>query len=196
MPASALPADCPSWSGAHTRRWLDALPPRWVPLPSLTGHLMIASAVATGTTLLLALPAGWRPWAAALLALHMLWLCVRPEIVPVSAPVLAVLLAVLRPGRLWPVAVVVLASVWAVAVLRLVARRRQRERAREAAGGVTAPLPDAGRSCPVACSSSGAEGSCSRSGSVPSPSCPPTARRRARGRGRCRRSPGWWRATD
>ncbi|KOV96637.1 hypothetical protein ADL02_08240 [Streptomyces sp. NRRL WC-3723] len=148
LPASTLPADCPSWSGAHTRRWLDALPPRWVPLPSLTGHLMIASAVATGTTLLLALPAGWRPWAAALLALHMLWLCVRPEIVPVSAPVLAVLLAVLRPGRLWPVVVVVLASVWAVAVLRLVARRRQRERARVAAGGVTAPLPDAGRSLP------------------------------------------------
>ncbi|WP_234317408.1 hypothetical protein [Streptomyces sp. NRRL WC-3744] len=148
MPASALPADCPSWSGAHTRCWLDALPPRWVPLPSLTGHLMIASVAATGITLLLALPAGWRPWAAALLALHMLWLCVRPEIVPVSAPALAVLLAVLRPGRLWPVAVVVLASVWAVAVLRLVARRRQRERAREAAGGVTAPLPDAGRSLP------------------------------------------------
>ncbi|AEY91296.1 hypothetical protein SHJG_6029 [Streptomyces hygroscopicus subsp. jinggangensis 5008] len=148
LPAAAVPAGCPSWSGEHPRRWLDALPPRWVPLPSRTGHLLTASAAAVAITGLLALPAGWRPWAAALLALHALWLYVRPEIVPVSAPVLAVLLVVLRPGRLWPAAVIVLASVWAVAVLRLVARRGQRERARDAAGGITAPLPGAGRSLP------------------------------------------------
>ncbi|MET9011567.1 hypothetical protein ABZX74_11605 [Streptomyces olivaceoviridis] len=148
LPAAAVPAGCPSWSGEHPRRWLDALPPRWVPLPSRTGHLLTASAAAAAITGLLALSAGWRPWAAALLALHALWLCVRPEIVPVSAPVLAVLLVVLRPGRLWPAAVIVLASVWAVAVLRLVARRGQWGRARDAAGGITAPLPGAGRSLP------------------------------------------------
>ncbi|MGV9931176.1 hypothetical protein ACWDY4_11410 [Streptomyces olivaceoviridis] len=148
LPAAAVPAACPSWSGEHPRRWLDALPPRWVPLPSRTGHLLTASAAAAAITGLLALPAGWRPWAAALLALHALWLYVRPEIVPVSAPVLAVLLVVLRPGRLWPAAVIVLVSVWAVAVLRLVARRGQRERALDAAGGITAPLPGAGRSLP------------------------------------------------
>ncbi|MFH9089037.1 hypothetical protein [Streptomyces sp. NPDC017673] len=148
LPAATVPADCTSWSGERPRRWLDALPPRWVPLPTRAGHLVAASAATAGITGLLALPAGWRPWAAALLALHGLWLCVRPEIVPVSAPVLAVLLAVLRPGRLWPAAVLVLASVWAVAVLRLVVRGRQRERIRDAAGGTTAPLPDAGRSLP------------------------------------------------
>ncbi|MEV5145110.1 hypothetical protein AB0L14_11825 [Streptomyces sp. NPDC052727] len=148
LPAAAVPAGAPSWSGDHPRRWLDALPPRWVPSPSRTGHLMTASAAAAGVTGLLALPAGWRPWAAALLALHALWLCARPEIVPVSAPVLAALLVVLRPGKLWPAAVLLLAPVWAVAVLRLVARRRQRERARDAAGGVTASPPDADRPLP------------------------------------------------
>ncbi|MET8769269.1 hypothetical protein ABZV94_20560, partial [Streptomyces sp. NPDC004658] len=116
LPPADLPAGCPAWSGEHPRRWLDALPPRWVPLPSRTGHLMTAFVVAAGITGLLALPAGWRPWAAALLALHGLWLCVRPEIVPVSAPVSAALLVALRPGALWPAALIVLASVWAVAV--------------------------------------------------------------------------------
>ncbi|QTE00522.1 hypothetical protein [Streptomyces cyanogenus] len=161
LPASALPAALsatapvpdggPAWSGDHARRWLGALPPRWVPLPSGNGHLLTALCAAVTVAELFALPAGWEPWAAALLALHVLWLCVRPEIVPVSAPVLAVSLAVLRPGAGRPgtaAAAAVLAVVWGVAVLRLVARRRQRERAREAAGGVTAPLPDADRPLP------------------------------------------------
>ncbi|MCE0447409.1 hypothetical protein LT493_33930 [Streptomyces tricolor] len=148
LPAASVPDGCLAWSGEHARRWLDALPPRWVPLPSRTRHLLTALSAAVAVAGLLALLAGWHPWAAALLALHGLWLCARPEIVPVSAPALAVLLAVLRPGTTWPetaVAGAVLAAVWAAAVLRLVARRRQRERARDAAGGASAPLPDAGR---------------------------------------------------
>ncbi|AKN69349.1 hypothetical protein QR97_05515 [Streptomyces sp. PBH53] len=148
LPAASVPDGCLAWSGEHARRWLDALPPRWVPLPSRTRHLLTALSAAVAVAGLLALLAGWHPWAAALLALHGLWLCARPEIVPVSAPALAVLLAVLRPGTTWPetaVAGAALAAVWAAAVLRLVARRRQRERARDAAGGATAPLPDAGR---------------------------------------------------
>ncbi|MFJ4522356.1 hypothetical protein ACIP4Y_15635 [Streptomyces sp. NPDC088810] len=153
LPASALPVPDggPAWSGEQARRWLGALPPRRVPLPSGNGHLLTALCTAVAVTGLLVLPAGWEPWAAALAALHALWLCVRPEIVPVSAPVLAVLLVVLRPdtGRPETAAVVaVLALVWAAAVLRLVARRRQRERAEEAADGVTAPLPDAGLPLP------------------------------------------------
>ncbi|GGW17447.1 hypothetical protein GCM10010501_38050 [Streptomyces libani subsp. rufus] len=157
LPASAGPAGPavpdggPAWSGEHARRWLGALPPRWVPQPSGNGHLLTAWCATVAVTALLASPAGWQPWAAALSALHVLWLCARPEIVPVSAPVAAVLLLALRPGTSGPgtggpataAAVAGLALVWGAAVLRLVARRRQRERAREAAGGTTAPLPDA-----------------------------------------------------
>ncbi|MFF5535056.1 hypothetical protein ACFY71_21650 [Streptomyces cinerochromogenes] len=148
LPAAVVPDGCPSWSGEHARRWLDALPPRWVPLPSRSRQLLTALSATAAATALLVLPAGWQPWAAALPALHGLWLYARPEIVPVSAPVLAVPLAVLRPGTTWPetaVAVTFLALVWAAAVPRLVARRRQRDRARDAAAGITAPLPDTGR---------------------------------------------------
>ncbi|MET9447920.1 hypothetical protein [Streptomyces cinerochromogenes] len=148
LPAAVVPDGCPSWSGEHARRWLDALPSRWVPLPSRSRHLLTALSAAAAATALLVLPAGWQPWAAALPALHGLWLYARPEIVPVSAPVLAVLPAVLRTGTTWPqtaVAVIFLALVWAAAVSRLVARRRQRDRVRDAAAGITAPLPDTGR---------------------------------------------------
>ncbi|KOX06957.1 hypothetical protein [Streptomyces sp. NRRL B-3648] len=151
LPASALPDGAPAWSGEHARRRLDAVPSHRVPLPSGNGHLLTAPGAAVAVTGLLVLPAGWQPWAAVPVALHVLWLCVRPEIVPLSAPVLAVLLLVLRPGPDGPqtaAAVAVLALVRGAAVLRLRARRRQRERAREAAGAVTAPLPDAGRPLP------------------------------------------------
>lgn len=146
-----VPDGCPSWSGEHARRWLDALPSRWVPLPYRTRQLLTALSASVAATALLVLPAGWQPWAAALPALHGLWLYARPEIVPVSAPVLAVLLVVLRPGTTWPetaVAMTFLALVGAAAVPRLAARRRQRDRARDAASGVTAPLPDSGRPLP------------------------------------------------
>ncbi|MEU6590298.1 hypothetical protein ABZ923_13955 [Streptomyces sp. NPDC046881] len=153
LPVSALPLPDggPAWSGEHARRWLDAVPSRRVPLPSGNGHLLTALCAAVAVTGVLVLPAGWQPWAAVTTALHVLWLCVRPEIVPLSAPVLAVLLLVLRPGTGGPgtaAAVAALALVWGAAVLRLRARRGQRERAREAAGGVTAPLPDADRPLP------------------------------------------------
>jgi hypothetical protein len=100
---------------------------------------------------LLTLYADWRPWAAPLLALHLVWLLVRPEIVRVSAPVLALVVLVQRPASSWAqsaAVVLVLAAAWAAVLPRLRARARQRAAAREAAEGVTAPLPDADR--PVA----------------------------------------------
>ncbi|MFG2359683.1 hypothetical protein [Streptomyces sp. NPDC048521] len=71
-------------------------------------------AATMAVTGLLVLPAGRCPWAAALLVLHGMWLYARPEIAPVSAPVLAVLLLGLRPGPTWP------AAMTAVAALALV----------------------------------------------------------------------------
>ncbi|MFJ1973379.1 hypothetical protein ACIO93_32460 [Streptomyces sp. NPDC087903] len=115
------------------------VPPRWRHL-----HLVLLTAALAALGLALA---GWSPFLAALVALHLVWLPLRPEAVRVSAPALVVLAAVRPPAPLWlvlPGAVLVAGGSWAVAELRLRARVRQRKAALAAAGGVTAPLPDKG----------------------------------------------------
>lgn len=142
LPASAIPDGCLPWDAEQTRRWTGALPPRWVPLrlgASVVLAVVPASGVLAGA---LATLAGLPGWVAACLALQVVWTVVRPEIVTMSAP--ALVAAVLLQGAALPWAVSlagVLVLLWVTAVLRLVARARQREAARAAAGGMTSALP-------------------------------------------------------
>ncbi|NNN35777.1 hypothetical protein HLK59_36535 [Streptomyces sp. S3(2020)] len=147
LPASAIPDGCLPWDGEQTRRWTQALPPRWVPVRLDMSVLVAVSLAGFFGSGALALYTDVSPWAAAVVALHAIWLAVRPEIVRVSVPVLLFLVPVQQPLP-WAVAVpalAVLLLVWAVAMLRLVARGRQRAAALAAAGGVTAVLPDEGK---------------------------------------------------
>ncbi|MEV7883152.1 hypothetical protein ACWD3I_12155 [Streptomyces sp. NPDC002817] len=147
LPASAIPDGCLPWDGEQTRRWTQALPARWVPVRLDTGVLVgvaLAGLLGSGA---LALSTDLSPWAAAVVALHAIWLAVRPEVVRVSVPVLLFLVPVQQPLP-WAVTLPVLAvllSAWAVAMLRLVARGRQRAAALAAAGGATAVPPDEGK---------------------------------------------------
>ncbi|EGX57428.1 hypothetical protein SZN_22871 [Streptomyces zinciresistens K42] len=146
LPASALTGGCLPWDGVQARRWLAARPPSWVPVRT-RAYVGLAvgtvAAVAAGGLALL----GVRGWVAACLALQLLWVLVRPEAVRLAAPVLVVL--VLFTGEYgedgaWAVrlgAVLVLVPVWVTALVRLRARRGQREAALAAAGGVTLPVP-------------------------------------------------------
>lgn len=147
LPPSAIPDGCLPWDGEQARRWIAALPPRWVPVrwgwPVVVAVVVAAGALAGG----LALFAGLWEWAAAGLALQVVWVVARPEVVRVSAPVLlgAVLLRwSTLPWGLSLAVVLVLALFWGAAMLRLAARVRQREAARAATGGVTRELPDGG----------------------------------------------------
>lgn len=147
LPASALPDGCPSWDGERARRWTEALPPRWVPRPSRGEHIALALPAAALVTGALTWPGDWRPWLAALLGLHLLWSVTGPEIVRVVAPLSAAALLVWPPASSWPQAVagvLALVVLWTAALLRLAARARQRERAADVSGGVTAPVPHAG----------------------------------------------------
>lgn len=143
LPVSALPDGCPSWDGERARRWIDALPPRWVPRPT-RGLGLLAAGLVTGV---LTWPGDWPGWLAALVGLHLLWSVTSPEIVRVVAPVSAVAVLLWPPASSWPQAVagvLALAVLWTAALLRLAARARQRERAADVSGGATAPVPDAG----------------------------------------------------
>ncbi|MFF4832198.1 hypothetical protein [Streptomyces sp. NPDC001315] len=148
LPAAAIPDGCRPWNGEQARRWTRALPPRWVPvrwvgLPVLKVVLPAGALAALGLT-----EAGLPEYLAALAALHLVWLPLRPEIVRVSAPALALVAVVQRPAPVLVVLAGALVSAggsWAIAALRLRARARQREAALGAAGGVTAPLPGADR---------------------------------------------------
>ncbi|WP_405587961.1 hypothetical protein [Streptomyces sp. NBC_01092] len=147
LPESALPDGCLPWDAEQARRWIAALPPRWVPVragtPAVAALVLAAGVLVSG----LALFAGLRGWVAACLALQILWVAVRPEAVRLSAPVLlgVVLLGWAGPSWAWGAALAVaLAVVWVAAMVRLVARGRQRAVAGAAAGGVTGALPDGG----------------------------------------------------
>lgn len=147
LPASAIPDGCLPWDGEQARRWIDALPARGVPLrlrASAVVAVVPAAAVLAGG---LVLWGGLRGWAAACLALQVVWVVVRPEIVRVSAPALLGVVLLRWSTLPWAVGlsvVVALALLWVAAMVRLVARGRQREAARAAAGGGTATLPDEG----------------------------------------------------
>ncbi|MCX5331770.1 hypothetical protein [Streptomyces sp. NBC_00140] len=147
LPASAIPDGCLPWDAEQTRRWTQALPARWVPVRLDTGVLIgvaLAGLLGSGA---LALSTDLSPWAAAVLALHAIWLAVRPEVVRVSVPVLLFVGPAQQPLP-WPVTVPVLTFLllaWALAMLRLVARGRQRAAALAAAGGATAVPPDEGK---------------------------------------------------
>ncbi|GLW44888.1 hypothetical protein Stsp02_05500 [Streptomyces sp. NBRC 14336] len=142
---SAIPEGCPAWTGEQTRRWLSALPPRWL-LPRLRGvRDEVVTLTLCGTAVALGY-AGLEPYLAALLPLQVLWVLLRPELVRVSAPALVAAVVVTeRTG--WPTLVAAVAVAVASLVLaevRLRARRRQKAYAMEAAGGAVAPVPGAG----------------------------------------------------
>ncbi|MDQ0833038.1 hypothetical protein QF032_004882 [Streptomyces achromogenes] len=146
LPEAAIPEGCPPWDGGRAARWTRALPPRWVPVrPPVPAFVVLPLLAVLGAGLLSpwgALPA----WAAALVALHLVWPVLRPEAAAVLGPVAVGV--VLTAGdlalgaRLGAAAV--LAGVWGTVCLRLAVRARQRAVGREAAGGVTAPVPTPG----------------------------------------------------
>ncbi|MBG0852939.1 hypothetical protein I2W78_14065 [Streptomyces spinoverrucosus] len=146
LPATSIPDGCRPWNMDEARRWTQALPPRWVPVRWRALYVCAAVVVAVLAAGALTLYAGLRPWGAALVAGQVVWIVARPEAVLLSAPG-AVALTLVTPGVPWAVhlpVVACLAFVWVAACLRLAARRRQREVAGAAAGGVTAALPDSG----------------------------------------------------
>jgi hypothetical protein len=87
---------------------------------------------------------GVRPLAAAFLALQMVWLLVRPEVVRITAAIQVVMVVALPVApSVWVVPCTVVSaglSAWA-ARLRLAARTRQADAALEASRGVTALVP-------------------------------------------------------
>ncbi|MFD9431670.1 hypothetical protein [Streptomyces sp. NPDC060002] len=146
LPGAAIPEGCRSWDAEQAGRWTRGLPPRWVPVRARTSvwlALPVAAAVGAG---LLHRSAGLPAWGAALVALHLVWLVLRPEAALVLVPVAVAV--VLTPGddSAWLVRLgllVALVGVWAAVGLRLAARKRQRAAGLEAAGGVTAGVPRA-----------------------------------------------------
>jgi len=148
LPTSAIPDGCPSWSGEQARRWTDALPPRGVPVPRRTDTVMAVVLLGYGAALLaLAVTdVDVPPVLAAFVGLQPVWLVARPEVVRFTAPTAVVMVVGLEPSWLLLLACAVLAGLCArAAEVRLAARRRQREAALAAAGGVTAPVPYAER---------------------------------------------------
>ncbi|MFH0174564.1 hypothetical protein [Streptomyces cacaoi] len=145
LPEAAIPEGCRSWDAEQAGRWTRGLPPRWVPVRARTSVFVALPVVALAGAGLLHLSAGLPAWAAALVALHVVWLVLRPEAALVLVPFAAVV--VLTPGDFaWPVRLGLLAAlmgVWAAVGLRLAARKRQRAAGLEAADGVTAEVPRA-----------------------------------------------------
>ncbi|MFF3450389.1 hypothetical protein ACFYXJ_24990 [Streptomyces sp. NPDC002667] len=147
LPATAIPDGCLPWSTEQTRRWTRVLPPGWTSVQRL-GLRNLKLALLTGVLAAVGLvSAGLPPYLAAAAGLHLVWLPLRPEIVRVSAPALALTVLAVHPAPVLPViagALLLSATALAVSGLRLRARTRQRDAALAAAAGVTAPLPDAG----------------------------------------------------
>ncbi|MFI1503455.1 PH domain-containing protein [Streptomyces sp. NPDC020597] len=149
LPAAAIPEGCPPWSGERAAHWTRALPPRWAPVRTPASAFVALPPAAVAGAALLSASGALPAWAAALVALHLVWWVLRPEAAAVLGPVavgVALTTGDLAPGvRLSTAAV--LAGVWGTACLRLAVRRRQRAAGREAAAGVTAaaPAPGGGR---------------------------------------------------
>ncbi|MEW2046221.1 hypothetical protein [Streptomyces sp. NPDC005476] len=145
LPGTAIPEGCRSWDGEQTRRWTRGLPPRWVPVRARTSVFVALPVAAVAGAGLLHRSGGLPAWAAALVALSLVWPVLRPEAALVLVPFAAV--AVLTSGDLArPVRLglaVALVGVWAAVGLRLAARNRQRAAALEAADGVSAEVPPA-----------------------------------------------------
>ncbi|MFH9547296.1 hypothetical protein [Streptomyces sp. NPDC017435] len=145
LPGTAIPEGCRSWDSEQTRRWTRGLPPRWVPVRARTSVFVALPVAAVAGAGLLHRSGGLPAWAAALVALCLVWPVLRPEAALVLVPFAAV--AVLtsgdlaRPVRLGLAAALV--GVWAAVGLRLAARNRQRAAALEAADGVSAEVPPA-----------------------------------------------------
>ncbi|MFJ1806532.1 MULTISPECIES: hypothetical protein [unclassified Streptomyces] len=145
LPGAAIPEGCRSWQGESAGRWTRGLPPRWVPVRARTSVFLALPLVAVAGAGLLDRSVGLPAWGAALVALHLVWLVLRPEValalVPFAAVVVLTLGEFARFGRLGLLAALV--GVWVAVCLRLAARKRQRAAFLEAAGGVTAELPRA-----------------------------------------------------
>ncbi|QJT03696.1 hypothetical protein G9272_28285 [Streptomyces asoensis] len=145
LPEAAVPEGCRSWDAEQAGRWTRGLPPRWVPVRARTSVFVALPVVALAGAGLLHLSAGLPAWAAALVALNVVWLVLRPEAALVLVPFAAAV--VLTPGDFaWPVRLgllTALVGVWAAVGLRLAARKRQRAAGLDAAGGVTAEVPRA-----------------------------------------------------
>ncbi|WP_406007090.1 hypothetical protein OG440_13510 [Streptomyces sp. NBC_00637] len=152
LPEAATPEGCPLWDAGQAARWTRALPPRWVPVRARTSLFVALQLTAVAGAGLLARSAGLPGWAAALVALHVVWCVLRPEAALVLMPFAAAVVLALGDFG-WLVRLGLLAAlvgVWTAVCLRLAARRRQRAAGHEAAGGVTAGVPfrapgDAGR---------------------------------------------------
>ncbi|AZQ37008.1 hypothetical protein EJ357_29110 [Streptomyces cyaneochromogenes] len=142
LPASAIPDGCLPWDGEQTRRWIGALPPRYTPL-RLRASAVVAVVPAAGVLAgALAPLAGLPGWVAAFVALQIVWAVVRPEAARLTAPALVVVVLFQEVALAWAVGLaVVLVLLWLSAVLRLLARGRQRVAAGAAAAGVTSALP-------------------------------------------------------
>jgi hypothetical protein len=82
LPAALVPDGCPAWDAEGGRRWIAALAPRWVPGRGSEAAALGLTATALAASGALHLYAALPAWAAALAALHLVWLTVRPEIVP------------------------------------------------------------------------------------------------------------------
>lgn len=145
LPGAVIPEGCRSWDAEQAGRWTRGLPPGWVPVRARTSVFVALPLVATAGAGLLHRSAGLPAWAAALVALHVVWLVLRPEVALVLVPFAVAVVSTL--GDLaWPVRLgltAALVAVWVVVGLRLAARKRQRAAGLEAAGGVSAEVPRA-----------------------------------------------------
>ncbi|MFJ9022798.1 hypothetical protein ACIRPU_22915 [Streptomyces sp. NPDC102259] len=143
LPGEAIPEGCRSWEGEQAGRWTRGLPPRWVPVRARTSAFVALPLAAVAGAGLLHRAGGLPAWAAALVALHVVWLVLRPEaalvLVPFAVAAVSTLGDFASPVRLGLTAALV--GVWVAVGLRLAALKRQRAAGLEAAGGVTAEAP-------------------------------------------------------
>ncbi|MGW0579568.1 hypothetical protein ACWD25_27210 [Streptomyces sp. NPDC002920] len=145
LPRGLVPGGCPDWDRVGAERWVRELPARWVPLRARMSLAVVLPMGAVSGAATLGEFGQLPGWAAAVVFLQVVWVVYRPEAALVFAPVGAVVVVALGD---WPwivrgVIVGALVVVGTAAALRLAARRSQRAVALEAAGGVTAVLPEA-----------------------------------------------------
>lgn len=144
LPESAVPEGCHSWGGERVRAWVKAQPPVWVPVRTRSIHVLAVAVVGLLGGFWLANLVDVPPGPAALFSLQLVWTLVRPEVVRASAPVLFFVLAWYGESRdvATLLATLAVTATWAMAEIRLSARRTQRQWAVAAAEGVTAAVPD------------------------------------------------------
>ncbi|WP_329412993.1 hypothetical protein OG802_22205 [Streptomyces sp. NBC_00704] len=134
-----------AWDGGPALRWARALPPRWVPVRTPDWAFAVLPLTAVAGAGLLGGHGGLPAWGAALIALHLVWPVLRPEMAAFTAPVGVALVLTAGDGLPLPARLGLAAwqtGVWAAVCLRLAARRRQRAAALTAAGGAAAVAPD------------------------------------------------------